>query len=70
MREASIVGLFIAAVVLLWLVSSWERQDWLDKCVADGNKAYECEERYSAAHPPAPQVHVHTSNKDPIPWVP
>lgn len=62
MRELSIVGLFVAAVVLLWLVSSWERQDWLDKCTADGNKTYVCEERYSAAHPPAPQIYVHTTS--------
>ena len=57
-------GAFVALLVALIAYAAWaswaERADWVDQCVADGNKPYECEERYDRAHPPAPVTNVHT----------
>ncbi len=35
------------------------RRAWIEACVEDGNKRYQCEERWELAHPPRPSVTVH-----------
>jgi hypothetical protein len=61
MREYG-VWAFIALVIVgtIWAAyaSAEERAQWLDACVADGVPRYRCEERWSTAHPPAPQTNV------------
>ncbi len=47
-------GAFFLALVslIIWVASEGvsEQRAWIESCVADGNKRYECEERYARAH--------------------
>jgi hypothetical protein len=51
---AAFAGLMVWSAIRL----TEERAQWLDACVADGVPRYRCEERWSTAHPPAPQTNV------------
>lgn len=60
MRESILIVIIgIAIVIGIAAIGYAERADWVDACVADGQKHYECEERYDIAHPPAHTIHTH-----------
>lgn len=58
------LGALVAVGVVWCLINfvqaeSARRQNWIQRCIADGNKDYECEERWKLANPDPKQVVVH-----------
>ncbi len=47
------VLLCVAAVCAIVVQSCSEAERWIDECTRDGNRRYQCEERWRRANPPA-----------------
>ncbi len=65
-----LIGIGIVALAVVWVLldvvklEAAQRQRWIDRCVADGNKDWECEERWKIANP-APQRVIRGSSNAP-----
>lgn len=50
LATVAVIGAIFVAVGFIVVAGAEDRRTWIEQCIADGRKRYECEERYDAAH--------------------